>query len=147
MQNGQKTIRDLFDGSKMFNIPKYQRAYAWQEKQLADFVDDIENQRLDKAYFFGTILFQEKGKSENDFEYIDIVDGQQRITTLIIFMKLLLDQIGEDGKENEINKLKDRYIQLYDEYKLQILPDDNDFFKSYILQDNLLSKHLSLIHI
>ena len=94
----------------MFNIPKYQRAYAWQEKQLADFVDDIENQRLDKAYFFGTILFQEKGKSENDFEYIDIVDGQQRITTLIIFMKLLLDQIGEDGKENEINKLKDRYI-------------------------------------
>ena len=140
MQNGQKTIRDLFDGSKMFNIPKYQRAYAWQEKQLADFVDDIENQRLDKAYFFGTILFQEKGKSENDFEYIDIVDGQQRITTLIIFMKLLLDQIGEDGKENEINKLKDRYIQLYDEYKLQILPDDNDFFKSYILQDNSLSK-------
>ena len=60
MENGQKTIRALFDGSKIFNIPQYQRAYAWEEKQLDDFVDDIENQQPGKNYFFGTILFQEK---------------------------------------------------------------------------------------
>lgn len=58
MENGQKTIRDLFDGSKIFNIPQYQRAYAWEEQQLNDFVDDIKNQKIDKDYFFGTILFQ-----------------------------------------------------------------------------------------
>ncbi len=138
MQNGQKTIRELFDGSKMFNIPKYQRAYAWGKKQLEDFVDDIENQKLDKDYFFGTILFQEKEIS-GGFENIDIVDGQQRITTLIIFMKLLLNRLGGHGDENEINRLKDRYIQLYGRYKLQVLQDDNDFFKSYILEENLLS--------
>ena len=137
MQNGQKTIRELFDGSKVFNIPKYQRAYAWDEKQLEDFVDDIENQKLDKDYFLGTILFQEK-EIAGDFENIDIVDGQQRVTTLIIFMKLLLDRLRGHGDENEINRLNDRYIQLYDEYKLRVLQDDNDFFKSYILQDNLL---------
>ncbi len=144
MENGQKTIRELFDGSKIFNIPKYQRAYAWEEKQLDDFVDDIENQTLNignqtsnKDYFFGTILFQEKGIS-NNFENIDIVDGQQRITTLIIFMKLLLDQFRKHGDENKIEseRLKDRYIQIYGEYKLRVLQDDNDFFKSYILQDN-----------
>ena len=137
MQNGQKTIRELFDGSKVFNIPKYQRAYAWDEKQLEDFVDDIENQKLDKDYFLGTILFQEK-EIAGDFENIDIVDGQQRVTTLIIFMKLLLDRLRGHGDENEIDRLNDRYIQLYDEYKLRVLQDDNDFFKSYILQDNLL---------
>ena len=136
MENGQKTIRALFDGGKIFNIPKYQRAYAWEEKQLDDFVDDIENQQPDKNYFFGTILFQEK--EVDSFENIDIVDGQQRITTLIIFMKLLLDQLRKHGDEKEIGILRDRYIQnhFYGEYKLRVLQDDNDFFKSYILQDN-----------
>ena len=139
MENGQKTIRELFDGSKIFNIPKFQRAYAWEKEHLEDFVDDIENQKLDKDYFFGTILFQEKKEMSDDFENIDIVDGQQRITTLIIFMKLLLDQLKEDGKEIEIRRLEDRYICLYGEYKLRVLQDDNDFFKSYILGDNSLS--------
>ena len=134
MENGQKTIRALFDGSKIFNIPQYQRAYAWEEKQLDDFVDDIENQQPGKNYFFGTILFQEK--EVDSFENIDIVDGQQRITTLIIFMKLLLDQLRKHVDENESERLRDRYIQIYGEYKLRVLRDDNDFFKSYILQDN-----------
>ena len=138
MENGQKTIRELFDGTKIFHIPQYQRAYAREEKQLEDFVDDIKNQKLDKDYFFGTILFQEKRKS-NAFDNIDIVDGQQRVTTLIIFMKLLLDRLRGHGDENEIDMLNDRYIQLYDEYKLRVLQDDNAFFKSYILQDNSCS--------
>ncbi|MDE2800281.1 MAG: DUF262 domain-containing HNH endonuclease family protein [Gemmatimonadota bacterium] len=139
MENGQKTIRDLFEGSKIFNIPKYQRAYAWEKEHLEDFVDDIENQKLDKDYFFGTILFQEKKEISDDFENIDIVDGQQRITTLIIFMKLLRDQLKRDGKEIEIRRLEDRYICLYGKHKLRVLQDDNDFFKSYILGDNPLS--------
>ncbi|MDX9992916.1 MAG: DUF262 domain-containing protein [Anaerolineales bacterium] len=49
MENGQKTISDLFDGRKIFNIPEYQRAYAWGKKQLQDFIDDVENQNLHKV--------------------------------------------------------------------------------------------------
>ena len=81
LENGQKRISELFDGRKIFNIPKYQRAYAWEEQQLKDFVEDIENQKPDRSYFFGTILFQAQPRREG-FEIIDIVDGQQRITTL-----------------------------------------------------------------
>ena len=135
MQNGQRTIDDLFDGTRIFNIPIYQRAYSWEDEHLNDFVDDIENQTPDKDYFFGTILFQEREEKSNNFKIIDIVDGQQRITTLIIFMKLLLDKLGEDGNDMEISMLKNKYIQVYGEYKLRVLQDDNDFFKSYILQD------------
>lgn len=136
MENGQKTISDLFDGRTIFHIPQYQRAYAWEEPQLEDFVDDLENQKLDKDYFFGTILFQNRGRS-GSFENIDIVDGQQRITTLIIFMKLLLDRL-EDHEDVVI--LKETYIQYHGKYKLRVLQDDNDFFSSYILQDNPTSK-------
>ena len=136
MENGQKTIRDLFDGTKIFHIPQYQRAYAWEEPQLKDFVDDIENQKLDKDYFFGTILFQYR-ESSGDFENIDLVDGQQRITTLIIFMKLLLDRLRD---HEDVTLLKNTYIQYGGEYKLRVLQDDNDFFSSYILQDNPSAK-------
>ena len=92
MENGQKMLSELFGGRRIFNIPKYQRAYAWEEKkQLKDFLEDLNNQRIGRDYFLGTILFQEKSGKEGGFELIDIVDGQQRITTIIIFMKVLID--------------------------------------------------------
>lgn len=136
MENGQKTIKNLFDGRIIFNIPKYQRAYTWEKKQIEEFVDDLENQDVGKDYFLGTILFQDLGMSD-DFDHIDIVDGQQRITTLIIFIKLLIDYLKEHKDQTtKIGMLRDTYIQQYGEYKLCVLQDDNEFFKSYILQDN-----------
>lgn len=133
LPDGQKAISNLFDGRKIFNIPKYQRAYAWEKPQLKDFVEDIENQNPNRNYFFGTILLQAKEK-DNGFDIFDIVDGQQRITTLIIFMKLLLTQRKES--DNDVTMLEDTYIQIYNRYKLSVLDIDNDFFTSYILQDN-----------
>ena len=134
MQDGQKTIKDLFDSSTIFNIPKYQRAYAWEKEQLDAFVEDLENQDPTKAkdHFFGTILLQ-KQAPEGEFKIIDIVDGQQRITTIIIFMKLLLTQHKSMG--NDVKRLRRTYIK-DDVYKLRVLDLDNDFFESYILEDN-----------
>ena len=137
MENGQKTIKNLFDGRTIFNIPKYQRAYTWEEKQIEEFADDLENQDAGKDYFLGTILFQDRGMSD-DFEHIDIVDGQQRITTLIIFMKLLIDQLAAHEDTTKMTMLRDTYIQQYGEYKLRVLTDDNEFFQSYILENNLV---------
>ena len=134
MENGQKSISELFDGRKTFNIPKYQRAYAWGEKQLKDFVEDIENQNLDKNHFFGTLLLQLKGEKIDGFDKIDVVDGQQRITTVIIFMKLLLERAKQAGIEVTIQE--DTYIQYHSRYKLHALEIDNDFFVSYILENN-----------
>ncbi|MDI1307740.1 MAG: DUF262 domain-containing protein, partial [bacterium] len=89
MQNGQSQINDLFNADRIFNIPKYQRTYTWQIDNLKIFLSDIKNQRGDKPYFLGTFLFHEKQK-RNDYEILDIVDGQQRLTTLMIFMKVLI---------------------------------------------------------
>ena len=85
MENGLKTIKELFDGTKIFRVPLYQRAYSWSDKQLTDFMEDIKNQRTNRTYFLGTILL-EKGKNEGDFRTIDIVDGQQRLTTLLLLL-------------------------------------------------------------
>ena len=136
MENGQKTIRELFDGKKIFKIPEYQRAYAWEEKQLLDFIDDIKYQKINKDYFFGTILFQEGGL-RNGFEVIEIVDGQQRITTLIVFINQLIKNI-KDIDDNVKAIYLDTFIKSFGIYKLEVLGQDNEFFRTYILEDNIV---------
>lgn len=141
MENGQKRLKELFDGRKIFNIPDYQRAYAWESnRHLPDFIEDIDNQSLERDYFLGTILFQEKEEKQSGFDIIDIVDGQQRITTIIIFMKVLLDELAKRMSTDEFESLGldlvvETYIKNKNRPKLQAISPDNDFFQSYILSN------------
>lgn len=132
LENGLKTVKDLFDGAKIFKVPIYQRAYSWSDKQLSDFVEDIKNQKLDRTYFLGTVLL-EKAKNEGDFRGIGIVDGQQRITTMVIFMKVLLDLLKKNNQDVEI--LQEFYIKYKNRFKLKLQDEDAEFFQTYILED------------
>jgi hypothetical protein len=138
MDNGEKKISSLFDGRTIFNIPEYQRAYAWSYLQLMDFMDDINNQKIGRSYFLGTVLFEEKGLDGN-YELIDIVDGQQRLTTIIIFMSTLISRLRElsssEEESEDIDLLYETYVKHRRQYKLRALEEDNDFFHSYILED------------
>ncbi len=139
MDNGEKKISSLFDGRTVFNIPEYQRAYAWEKSQLTDFVEDIQNQKVDRSYFLGTVLFEEKGLEKN-YEIIDIVDGQQRITTIIIFMAVLIQKLREESTNEDeledIDLLFETYVKHKKQFKLRALEEDNDFFRSYIVGEN-----------
>jgi hypothetical protein len=132
MQSGQITLYNLFDGTKTFEIPAYQRSYAWGKRQLEDFTSDFENQVLEKEYFFGTILFREASK-EDPFEIIEIVDGQQRITTLMIYTRLILARLKAGGED--VDLLYNAYIHYGGRFKLRVQPEDNVFFEAYILKD------------
>jgi len=136
MENGEKTIFGLFTGEKKFIIPKYQRAYAWEDRQRKDFLEDIKNQREDKDYFLGTILVQDRKEIKDGFEQIYIVDGQQRVTTIVIFMKVLLSTLGKKDKTKDYDREIRRYLKDKDAYKLEIMHTDNEFFKTYIIDDN-----------
>ncbi|EKQ5825849.1 DUF262 domain-containing protein [Vibrio parahaemolyticus] len=139
MDNGEKKLSSLFDGRTIFNIPEYQRAYAWGSSQLQDFVEDIENQKIDRSYFLGTVLFEEKGQEKN-YKLIDIVDGQQRITTIIIFMTVLIELLrnltNDEDELDDIDLLFETYVKYKSQFKLRALDEDNDFFHSYILSNN-----------
>lgn len=136
MENGEKTIFGLFTGEKKFIIPKYQRAYAWEDRQRKDFLEDIKNQREDKDYFLGTILVQDRKEIKEGFEQIYLVDGQQRVTTIVIFMKVLLSILEKKDKTKDYDREIRRYLKDKDAYKLEIMHTDNEFFKTYIIDDN-----------
>lgn len=139
MENGQKKLKELFDGRKIFNIPAYQRAYAWDDsRHLPDFLEDIENQSLEQDYFLGTILFLEQPEKESGFDVIDIVDGQQRISTIIIFMKVLLDVLRarmtqKEFEEYGLDLVEETYVTYKNRPKLRAISPDNDFFQTYVI--------------
>jgi hypothetical protein len=141
MENGQKKLKELFDGRKVFSIPDYQRAYAWdRSRQLPDFLEDIENQSLGRDYFLGTILFQEREEKIQGYDVIDVVDGQQRITTIIIFMKALLSELENRLSTDEfvdegLDLVVETYIKSRNRSKLKAISPDNDFFQKYVLED------------
>ncbi len=135
MQNGNRKLKKLFNGDRIFNVPKYQRAYAWRDENLEYFLDDLINQRGEKDYFLGTLLFHQKG-NRGEYEIIDIVDGQQRLTTIIIFMKVIIDLLKHKESKLITNKTYYRYIYDGENYKLELENEDSSFLHNTIFNDN-----------
>ena len=142
MDNGEKKLSSLFDGRTIFNIPEYQRAYAWSYIQLYDFLDDLNNQKLGRSYFLGTVLFEEKGL-EGNYEIIDIVDGQQRLTTIIIFMSCLITRLRElcssEEDEENLDLLYETYVKHRRQYKLRALEEIMIFFIAIFLKRKMVN--------
>lgn len=80
--------RTLFDFDAQYIVPLYQRAYAWEEKEIVQLIHDIYymEQDEDTNYYLGSLIV-----SRNDNEY-EVIDGQQRLTTLFIILKCLAEK-------------------------------------------------------
>jgi uncharacterized protein with ParB-like and HNH nuclease domain len=92
------TIKQLFGNTdSLYQIPRYQRPYSWGDEQLSKLWDDLlDAQENDPNYFLGSII---TAKPEDSSSYIDIVDGQQRLTTLTIFLCVYRDLFPEINSE------------------------------------------------
>ena len=89
-----KTIEQIFgDTEAFYNMPIYQRPYAWDKERveqlwydiLEAYKNNLQDKEIDKNYFLGSVVVVDKGK------YQDVVDGQQRLTTLTILFCTLRD--------------------------------------------------------
>lgn len=106
------TLPSLF-ANKCFRIPNYQRGYAWGESQLNDLWDDImdiqKNGATYRPHYTGAITLQqidvkdltpdEKKLSVNGMEYFNVVDGQQRLTTIVLLIKALTNILRKCKKD------------------------------------------------
>ncbi|WP_375577722.1 DUF262 domain-containing protein [Marivirga tractuosa] len=117
-------IKSIFN-DKIFRIPDYQRGYSWDNTHLNDFWQDLMNLQRNRIHYTGMISVEEVQKKEysewkedkwiiegkNDKPYF-IVDGQQRITTIIILIWTILDQIEEDQELSFESKdqIRSKYI-------------------------------------
>jgi hypothetical protein len=88
---------------KLFRVPAYQRGYSWTKRQRADLFVDLRKLKQLKRdeHFMATLVFRNTGETEevgsDSFEILEIVDGQQRITTLIVLLKAIEKRLREAG--------------------------------------------------
>jgi hypothetical protein len=93
LDSGRKDLFSLFT-SRAFCVPPYQRSYAWDQRQWSEFLDDLANVPEGRNYFLGTLLFMSPtgGSSTGDNDgnrVFHVVDGQQRLTTAVLFLNAL----------------------------------------------------------
>ncbi|GAA8559167.1 hypothetical protein oki1432_11800 [Helicobacter pylori] len=131
----------------VFEIPSYQRGYAWQERQLKDFWNDLEHvSKLgDKFHYMHSLTLREL---ENEFEdsAFEIIDGQQRLATSLILLSLLAKTTqNKDPKYSLINLepiLSYKYYGLSEAFRA-IMEEEKDLeaFKTSFYAKNLIKAY------
>lgn len=142
----KKTVASFFGQQKIqYSIPAYQRAYSWEDLQIKTFLEDIiehKNSKQNNPYCYGNILLE----TISDGKKYEIIDGQQRITTLSVFMRSLLNTFKErigQGKEfktreDEVITVKveeDIYFEAYGVIKLRPTTYDRACYDTIIIDN------------
>jgi len=118
--SSQQSLKQFF-ASKVFKIPKYQRSYAWEKQNVRDLFEDIQEALDTKAnHYIGTVVL---AKTDHE-EVFNIVDGQQRVTTIVMFISVLIRKL-EDKEDHDFYRRY--YIKQKDQFKLTPLERDKDF--------------------
>lgn len=100
------SIKELFgNADALYKIPQYQRPYKWEDEQVEklwiDIFEAFENE--EDNYFLGSIITAKPRDNENS-AYVDVVDGQQRLTTLMILFCVIRDLFPQiNSGKSEIN--------------------------------------------
>ncbi|MGN8435145.1 DUF262 domain-containing protein [Helicobacter pylori] len=121
------TLKDVFLESG-YSIPNYQRDYAWKEKNFKDLWEDLEEaieyNKKGQGHFIGTMVV---AKNEDNKKLHDIIDGQQRTTTIFMLLHVLAN------KQNEKDKQETRkYLYQKGELKLEVASQNQSFFKTLL---------------
>lgn len=121
------TIKEIFQ-EEGYSIPNYQRDYAWKDKNFRDLWEDLEEaieyNKKGHRHFIGTMVVT---KNENNKKLYDIIDGQQRTTTIFMLLHVLA------SKQNEKDKQETRkYLYQKGELKLEVAPQNQSFFKTLL---------------
>ena len=127
-----RIINDFIEpNKKQYSIPVYQRNYEWSHEQCEKLFDDIIiAHKADKQHFCGSIVYALL-KEEHHIQYYVIIDGQQRLTTIYLLLKALMDKAENENTRNSIaeamfNKDKFDEFPLDEASKLKLKPIKTD---------------------
>jgi hypothetical protein len=96
MEPSNQTFKALMGNGVKYNVPRFQRDYSWDQEQWEDLWEDIENLQ-EEEHYMGYIVLQRNEGDKNNFS---IIDGQQRLITLSLFVLAAMSGIQTLIKEN-----------------------------------------------
>lgn len=146
---GLQTVQEIF-ADKLFRVPDYQRGYAWEKKQWQDLIDDLEDLPEGKEHYTGTVILnlsntdqpvrEEGGKRLSVY---NIVDGQQRLTTILLLLSCLSKEFKEMGARDALARgIREDYIEVTDIEgrklcRLTLNKDCHDYFEKNIISETV----------
>jgi len=136
-----KIIAKIFgDADSYYQIPDYQRPYSWEDEQIEQLWDDLYSamESGDERYFLGPMILIRR--KDGYFEYFEVVDGQQRLTTLTILFCVLRDLYGSDLEKFDkelVNSIQDAVKSLVKgKLRLKLITQSNYQLK---FEDDILN--------
>lgn len=138
-----RTIRELLERKTCYEIPDYQRPYSWTTNEIDDLFTDLDSAvDNENNHFFGAVVFNVERKESQ--KVVEIIDGQQRLTTLMLVLYVIRKMYSFDKFNNE-KGIQTRRSNV--ENLLEFLDDDGDviglklklgesnreFYKEYIV--------------
>lgn len=121
------SINQVFLNNRILKIPFFQRGYVWEKKNWEQFFNDIANvasmeeNEMPEKYFLGSIILKDAGFKSGSQQY-DVIDGQQRLTTIVMFMKALYLALGR----NDLFNIAFMQMSLTGETKPILITNYND---------------------
>ena len=148
----QKLLNLLSNQDVTFFIPPYQRNYEWTDAQCKVFFEDVKKtcdnnmNGIEDEHFFGSITFFQDETNFGEPNKLVLIDGQQRITTTMLFLVAIRDTLHDD--ENICKFINSRYLKNDnatgndDEYKVKLKQVETDWqsFKDLVLGNPLSDK-------
>lgn len=127
-----KRIEQVLFSQRKYRVPRYQRPYAWGIEQISEFWNDLITNS--EPYFLGSVVFCTESERQDGF--VEIIDGQQRLLTITIFIGVLRD-IAKTIDASVAGRYQRQDIAIEDRHgkeSFRIIPDDPliEYFSKYI---------------
>lgn len=147
----EQQVAKIFSDDYVFRIPGYQRPYAWTTEEARELLDDLLTFMTAAGgpveemppYFLGSIVLI-KGESAPD---ADVVDGQQRLTTLTILLATIRAKVQEPHASEVTRLIYEKgsaILGTKDRFRLTLRERDSEFFQTYIQKEDGVGKLLNL---
>jgi hypothetical protein len=129
-------ISKIFSSEFQFSIPDYQRPYSWGTEQalqlLADLTDALDRDEDTEPYFLGSAVLVK----DDETSASEVIDGQQRLTTLTILLAALAHLVNSSGVKASLERMirepGDELSGLVERPRLDLRPRDRQFFAKYV---------------
>ena len=135
-------LEKLFDNDYLFRMPEYQRPYSWTPEQAEELLNDLlgamDDETTAEPYFLGSIVLIARPDSREH----EVIDGQQRLTTLTmlfcVFRELAGSDDEKDGFDELIRERRNVVVGRRDRFRLEIRERDQEFFHDNVLESGKL---------
>ena len=142
----EQNLNNVFSNNYFFEIPMYQRPYSWEEEQVSALLDDLlkAKERDDKSpYFLGSIvLVKNEGNPQSD-----VIDGQQRLTTIAMLF-CVLRELAEGNIKNSLDsrvrETGDILEGTKDRFRVNLRERDRKFFQEKVQESGALAQFLEM---